>query len=97
MKLLIAAAVAMTTLASPSANAEIAPTAKVFYGDLDIGSPAGKTTLTSRIKHAARELCGGDTTGVELANRSASRTCYRTAIADAMKQVPVSTSQFASR
>jgi UrcA family protein len=55
------------------------------------------TTLTTRVEHAAHALCNDRDHSVDLASRTASVTCYTTAVAGAMKQVPVAAPQFASR
>lgn len=33
---------------------------KVPYADLDLNNPAGAQVMASRIRHAAREICGGE-------------------------------------
>ena len=97
MKILFTAAAALAAFASVSAaTAQTAPVLKVFYGDLDLNNPAGMATLTTRVERAAHTLCA-DRAGTELASRVASINCFRTAVAGAMKQVPVAAPQFASR
>ncbi len=95
MKILIAAAVALTTLAAPSVNAQTAPTAKVFYGDLNLATAAGQATLKSRISGAARAVCGRSDSE-DLASRVNHTNCLRTAVNSAMAQLPTTAPQFAS-
>ena len=97
MKSLIAAAVALTAIVTTPAGAQTAPVAKVFYGDLDVGSTAGMSTLKIRIARAAHTLCNDRVGNVELASRAASLRCYIAAVAGAMTQVPVAAPQYASR
>jgi len=33
---------------------------EVRYGDLDLGSPAGRATLQARVEQAAAKVCGGN-------------------------------------
>ena len=98
MKILFAAAAALASFGCVSAaTAQTAPAIKVFYGDLDLNNPAGMSTLTTRVERAARTLCNDRSSNTDLASRASSINCYRTAIAGAMKQVPVAAPQFASR
>lgn len=97
MKIIITAVAAMTVLAASSASAQSAPVAKVFYGDLNIDSTAGMTTLKSRIAHAARSLCDTDVNSTDVGTHNAGKACYRAAVTGAMKQLPDHAPQFASR
>ena len=59
--LFAAAAVAVTTIgfsASASAGNRIERTAVVEYGDLDLTTEDGKSTFSSRIRGAVRQVCG---------------------------------------
>ncbi len=93
MKILLAAAIALSAAVAPSVNAQTAPTATVFYGDLNLDTVAGQATLKGRINSAARSVCGrGDS---DLAARTTRANCLRTAVTGAMKQLPAAP-QFAS-
>ncbi len=55
-----AVAVSMTSLsASASAQSHTVRTAIVEYGDLDLTSAEGKSTLDARLRGAVRQVCGG--------------------------------------
>ncbi len=97
MKILIAAAVALTAIATTPVNAQTAPVIKVFYGDLDLHSTAGMTTLTTRVEHAAHALCNDRDHSIDLASRAASARCFTAAVSGAMMQLPANGPQFASR
>ena len=95
MKTLIIAlaAVAMTGLTTATVYAEPAlPTAKVFYGDLDLHSAAGIRKLTSRVRTAASHVCG-NVDSRDLGGIAHNQHCRRVAFADAMKQLPDGTAQ----
>ncbi len=96
MKIILAAALALATIAAPAAFAQSAPTAKVFFGDLNLDTAAGQSTLNSRIAHAARNVCRS-TEGRDLASRSAWQACFFNAMTGAMGQVPATSPLFASR
>ena len=49
-----AAGIGHAAHAQPSATRTVA----IHYGDLDLGSSAGRTTLDHRIRHAVRTACG---------------------------------------
>lgn len=57
-------------------------TARVGYGDLDLGKAAGADQLRGRIRIAANEVCGRPRP-VELTDTQASRQCVGAAIASA--------------
>ncbi len=92
---ILAFAVATAAFAAPAVNAQTAPTAKVFYGDLNLDGAAGQAALKVRLTRAAHTVCGnsGQVTLVERANVAA---CFAKAMHDAMAQVPA-TEQIASR
>jgi UrcA family protein len=61
------------------------PSVKVSFGDLDLSSVAGATTLYHRIQGAARQVCGRP--GADLVEQMAWKACYRHATADAVSKV----------
>ncbi len=91
------AAFAMTglTTATVHAGTPATPTAKVFYGDLNLQSASGMKTLKVRIHSAARAVCG-PTASIE-GGIARNQHCLRVAVAGAMKQVPDAGQQFATR
>ncbi len=95
MKILLAAAFALTAVAT-SAQAQTAPTSKVFYGDLRLDTAAGQTTLKSRVDTAARRVCDSSS-HQDLATRTAAIRCFHDAVTTAMAQVSEPTVQVASR
>lgn len=58
-----------------------APSIEVRYKDLNLETPAGQEALDSRIKHAARQVCGLDdvTTGTRIPSAE-NRRCYEKAL-----------------
>ncbi len=66
-------------LANP--NAELR-TATVAYADLDLNRDAGALVMLQRIRSAAKKVCEPEPT--TLAERSAYRTCYNSALSDAL-------------
>lgn len=78
-----------TALAGPTDNP---PTVKVSYADLNLASPAGIRTLHRRIDSAARSVCGYSDAfnRTEMEVRYAARSCYKAAMANALKQVDMS-------
>jgi len=62
------------------------PTIVVSYADLNVGTPAGRSRLQTRIRHAAETLCLDH--NVRDVERSMSgRTCYNRAIGSASGQM----------
>lgn len=85
----------MLTLAAATPLRAEAPSVKVAYGDLNLGTQAGVDALNSRIHHAARKVCT-DNSG----NYAAVATCRSHAVATAKAQVAMvkaSDVQLASR
>lgn len=63
------------------------PSVTVSYRDLDISKPWGLEVLYSRIQSAARGVCSLDQPPRELARAHAARTCYRSAVDNAVNQI----------
>lgn len=59
----------------------------VYYGDLNLAHPAGADVLLSRIKFAARQVCGGLPDIREVRERRHFKRCAHRAIAEAVDQV----------
>ncbi len=97
MKIVIAAAVAMTAFVAPPVGAEPVPNAKVYYGDLDTHSAAGMATLKSRVAIAAHRLCGDRAAGTDFAAQHQADVCFRTSVEHAMQRLPGAGIQVASR
>jgi UrcA family protein len=86
----IAAALALCTclLANGASAGEPQKVSKaVSYADLDLSKPAGAQALYSRIKRAAREVCGSPDYYRYVSPPEAWRKCVDTAIADAVAKV----------
>jgi len=63
-----------------------APSARVRYSDLNLGTEAGRQALASRVRSAAARMCKSGS--VEpIGVRMAQQACYRTAISSAQGQV----------
>ena len=80
--LTLAAVATLATTALPARAESIA----VRYGDLDLSSQAGRTTLDRRITTAARSVCRNDGTR-DLREVMASRNCFRDAIQSTRTQM----------
>jgi len=71
-----------------SATPDAAPTIKVLYGDLNLTTREGVSTLYARVTAAARQVCavdGGDIRNLEA--YAAARSCEAQAIANAVRDV----------
>lgn len=64
---------------------EPAPSKRVFIGDLNLQSDAGRAAMTRRVSAAARHVCGAPDRHVTYASRRAA-ACVRMAVADALAQ-----------
>lgn len=81
---LFAAAAAIATIATAAptlANEAIAKDVPVFYGDLDLASAKGQSTLSNRIHRAAKQACDFNRES-RLPSQSA-LACYKQAKASA--------------
>jgi UrcA family protein len=68
---------------------DAAPTVKVVYGDLNLTSAQGISTLYARIVSAARQACNVEDIDIrDLQRFVAAQSCESTAIAQAVKSVP---------
>jgi UrcA family protein len=73
------------------AEGSTAPTrVPVNYGDLDLSQPKDAATLYRRITHAARRACDQPERG-DLRRITQYRSCYQTAVADAVNKVNAQT------
>jgi UrcA family protein len=91
-----AVALALTAALSWSAHADrlngavtvtSAPTMTVSFAELDITKPRGLEVLYSRIEHAAKVVCGVDPSPQPLSRTRHAKTCYKTAVDDAVRQI----------
>lgn len=64
---------------------EPAPSKRVFIGDLNLQSDAGRAAMKRRVSVAARHVCGAPDRRLTYASRRAA-ACVRTAVADALAQ-----------
>jgi len=60
-------------------------TVTVRYGDLNLASAAGATTLYNRIRGAARFVCGEEGRGID--EQLVWNDCYHTTVSDAVSAV----------
>lgn len=101
MKIMLTAAIAVAAVTGANASTMTAsgvPTAKVFYGDLDLESAAGMKTLQSRIALAARTVCGNSVGIADIAVLQADKQCRSKAAAHAAQRFAArSGRQLASR
>jgi UrcA family protein len=68
--------------------ADAAPAAKVAYGDLNLASEQGNSTLHARIVSAARQVCNSQDLDIrDLQRFSAAQACEANAIAQAVSAV----------
>lgn len=80
---LFAAAAALATVAT--ATPTLAKDVSVSYGDLNLASAKGQTTLNNRIHRAAKQVCNFTQEG--RVPSQAARTCYKQAMASARTEV----------
>ena len=97
---LAAATLAATMTATPALaqDSEAAPTAIVEYSDLDLSTEQGQDALHSRLRRAARYVCGMDirVPGSGLAS-SESRACYAEKLRTFEREVAVAIGNEARR
>jgi UrcA family protein len=73
-------------IAQPAASPEPAPSERIYFADLNLGTAPGQAALQRRIRAAAGRVC--DFGGMqELEVFSASYRCYRTAVVDGLHQM----------
>jgi UrcA family protein len=70
------------TQISPVTIEGVVPATRVSYADLDLTSPAGRSTLDRRVSHAAAGLCL-DNMRVPLEQFALQRQCYSSAMSKA--------------
>jgi UrcA family protein len=88
IKTLVSVALAAAALAATPAAAQetVSSQTLVAYGDLNIGSSAGRATLDGRIRAAARVVCGvAQAPGI--AEYNTLKACRQSAISAANAQV----------
>jgi UrcA family protein len=93
------AAAAVLAFGAPASAAEPTRTAvEVRYGDLNLATEKGATTLLRRIDRAAREACGLDPWQRGFV-RAGQRACYAEAVGKAVGRVdaPMVTQVYAAR
>ena len=81
-----------------SATPDTAPAVRVPYGDLNLTSDKGVSTLRTRVAAAARKVCsvgGGDIRNLQA--YAAQRSCESQAIANAERDVHAVAASFATR
>ena len=71
--------------ASPALADEAARSIKVGYADLDISTEAGASTLLTRIRSAARQVCGYY--GSTVVDKAIWNSCFKHAVGDAVGKV----------
>lgn len=64
-----------------------APSVIVSFAELDISKPQGLEVLYSRIKTAAKSVCGFDHSIQQLSRGSDSMACYKSAVEGAVTQI----------
>lgn len=87
--LMITIASAFAISATPGAAQDFAsaPSERVSYSDLDLGSTAGKSALEQRIQAAAFRVCETGTEKQSLQENLASRVCYKTSVEGGIHQM----------
>ena len=63
------------------------PSITVSYSELDISKPQGLEVLYTRIKRAAKSVCGFYNSPRELSRGRHSMACYQSTLEDAVRQV----------
>ncbi|MFN3424389.1 MAG: UrcA family protein [Novosphingobium meiothermophilum] len=72
-------------LALAASQPAFAETRVVAYGDLDLNTTEGRAQLDSRLRNAAREVCGLRALDIRSGDFEAARQCYVKSMADARK------------
>lgn len=67
-------------------TAEVLPTERVSYADLNLASSSGQAILDRRIRGAAKRLCVDDARK-DVENRTTGKICYNLAVADGRDQM----------
>ena len=70
-----------------SANDAGSPNVRVSYSDLDLASRTGAREMLSRIRYAARQVCGGDSDIRVLAQHAQFVSCEKSAVAGAVGEL----------
>jgi UrcA family protein len=70
-----------------SATPDAAPSVTVAYGDLDLASEQGASTLRARLESAAHKVCDQGRESRELWAYAAARACEAQAVANAVREV----------
>jgi UrcA family protein len=84
----LAAALLLGAAAAYAASPDAARSVRVAYGDLNLASAQGASTLHARIAAAARSVCGADNVDIRnLSEYAAARSCETQAIANAVRDV----------
>ena len=86
------ASIAGTSVAAKPEKAAIS----VSYADLDMSSEAGKAKLSRRLDTAARSVCGGNYSRLDVSVAVTNERCYRETVAAARNAIPPSPA-YASR
>src|SRR5688500_7658236 len=89
MKTITLAFAALAFSAGAPAVAHASPdtvTARVTYGDLNLGKPEGVQSLTARVRRAASNLCT-ESGRATLGRSVAERKCVKFAVSDAQSQI----------
>ena len=91
-------AVGLAGVARAAPPADAAPSVRVPYGDLNLTSAEGVSTLNARVSAAARQVCSADAVDIrDLQAYAAERSCETQAIANAEHSVQVQAPQVAKR
>ena len=62
------------------------PSITLSYSELDISKPQGLETLYTRIKRAARSVCGIERSPTTMFRGRQAMACYQTTVEDAVRQ-----------
>lgn len=88
----LALAAALVSAPAFAAPAGAGMSATVRFGDLDLATDAGATSLRTRIKYAARAVCGGEVDQRDLTAVRAAQACRQVAMASAEPQMQLALS-----
>jgi UrcA family protein len=82
---LLALVVCLLGITPAWSNTPDVPSVTVRYADLDLSTSAGANTLYRRIQAAAKQVCRSP--GTDLIEQIGWRSCYRSAVGDAVRKV----------
>jgi UrcA family protein len=86
-KIIVTTAIAALSVSAAQAQTVETKSVTVRYGDLNLNTQAGQSTLALRIHRAATTACGNGAEGLDISGRQSFKACYKAATDQAMVAV----------